>query len=113
MKMSDMKLPKKTKKNTLSEAPVGMSEQEQYPYGLKIRLESEEIVKMPHLKGYKTGDEVYVSGIGKVVSTSMRETMGEKENRSMEIQLEKFGCEMQAEDNDEKEKELNDRAKYM
>ncbi len=33
-----------------------------------------------------------IKGVGKVISTSINETTGGKEHRSMEIQMERIGC---------------------
>jgi len=64
-------------------------EREQYPYGLQLRFEQEQVAKMPKLKTFKVGDKVSVTGIGEVIELRMREEQGGKESWTVEIQIKK------------------------
>ena len=92
MKITDVKLPKKTTAEAKTDCqPVGYEDREQWPYGLQIRFEKEQIAKMPEVAKLKVGDTVSVSGIGKVISVRMSERRGGKDDHSVEIQIEQVG----------------------
>ena len=57
MKMADMKLPKKSKKEMDEGIPVSSS-QDEYPWGLRITLNEDQVKKLEHVMGYKVDDEV-------------------------------------------------------
>lgn len=92
----DMKLPKKTKEDLKKEGMVMLSteNQEQWPYGLQIRFEKEEIDKMPSLINYKVGDMVILQAEARVTSISMSERQSGKEDHSVGIQIEKVSVEL-------------------
>ncbi len=116
MKMIDMKLKKKGKSELkTSEAPISTS-QEEYPYGLRLRLDSEQLEKMPHLKKMEVKDEIQVQGMGRVVSVSMNKSMDGKEQYNVEIQIEKLSCDPMESDNEEEDtiaSEKKDALRYM
>jgi len=89
MKLVDMKEPKRKRdKNTTMEAPMDY-DREKYPYGLRLRLENEQIKKIKGIKDFKVGDTVSVIGTGKI--TTIRISEDQKSNdHSIEIQLEKI-----------------------
>ena len=91
----DMKLPKKTKEELKKEGLVQTptANQEQWPYGLEIRFEKEEIDKMPPLINYKIGDGVIIQAEASVTSISMSERQSGEEDHSMSIQIEKISVE--------------------
>ena len=92
MKLTDMKLPKKTKAEAKTDCqPIGYEDREQWPYGLQIRFEKEQIAKMPEVVGLKVGDIMNISGIGKVISVRMSERRGSQDDHSVEIQIEQIG----------------------
>ena len=91
MKLTDMKLPKKTKAELKTECqPIGCEDEDRWPYGLRIDFEKEQVAKMPEVAGLKVGDAVSISGIGKVTSVRMSERHG-KDDHSVEIQIEQVG----------------------
>ena len=92
MKLTDMKLVKKNKDETIAKQPT-MEEHDQWPYGLQLRFESEQVNKLPYLKNMKIGEKVSVSGIGEVTSIRMNEKKGAKEDYTVEVQIQKIGCE--------------------
>ena len=93
MKLTDMKLPKKTKAELTEPKQSSDVEQDRWPYGLQLRFESEQVNKLPYLKNMKIGEKVSVSGIGEVTSIRMNEKKGGKEDYTVEVQIQKIGCE--------------------
>ena len=92
--MVDMKMPKKSKPEMEKECCVGPSAaQDRWPYGLQIRFEKEQIDKLPSLVEYKVGDKVSVTAEGTVTAIRMSERQGGDPDHTVEIQLEKVGCE--------------------
>jgi aspartyl-tRNA synthetase len=91
MKLIDMKLPKKTKKELEAIPSVKMDERDRWPYGLQLRFEKEQISKMPELERLKVGNVVNISGIGKVVGVRMSERQKGENDHTIEVQIEKIG----------------------
>ena len=90
MKLTDTKLPKKTKAELKTECtPIGLGDEDRWPYGLRINFQKEQIAKMPEVAKLKVGDTVSVSGTGKVISVRMSERRGGKDDHNVEIQIEK------------------------
>jgi hypothetical protein len=89
MKLFDMKKPKpkKDKKGGLVE-PV--YDEDKYPWGLRLNFNSDEVRKIPALKGLSVGDEVTLQAKAKVIEVSARDTQKSSENR-VELQLVKVG----------------------
>jgi len=98
MELVDMKLPKKSEKEMKAEcAPVyGSDKQDRWPYGLRLRFETEQVKKLPELKNYKVGDKVEINAIASVIEVRMSETQStdsEKEARyAVELQIEQIAC---------------------
>lgn len=91
--MIDMKLPKKTKAELKADYGVPSSlEQDQYPYGLRLHFESEQIKLMPSLKKYSVGDKVIIQAEGVVTSKEERAQQDREDRYSLGIQLEKISC---------------------
>ena len=91
MKMIGLKLPKKSNEIATAEAPK--VDRDQWPYGMQLRFESEQVDKMPHLEKMKVGQKVEVMGMGEVTSIHMREESGGKKKYTIEVQLHEVGCE--------------------
>ena len=92
MRLTDMKLPKKSKKELeASCVSPGYADEDRWPYGLQIRFEKEQIAKMPEVAKLKVGDTVNVSGTGKVILVRMSEQHGGKDDHCVEIQIEQIG----------------------
>jgi hypothetical protein len=83
----DMKV-KKTKKSSTPEC-VEYSPPE-YPYGLKINLETEQCDKIPELMKMKPGDRVSIIGDACISSISIDQRQNDKECKSVSIQIEKM-----------------------
>lgn len=93
MEMKDMKLPKKTEKEMKKDCSPCIDSGEQYPYGLQLRFENEQIDKIPSLADYKVGDKVIVTAEAAVTSIRMSERKDKKDDYTVEMQIEKIGCE--------------------
>jgi hypothetical protein len=92
--MVDMKLPKRSKDDTLKGCcePVSTSSQEMWPYGLQIRFEKDQVKKMPGLKEYKVGEKVKIMAEATVTSIRVSERQGGDEQHTVEMQIEKIAC---------------------
>lgn len=91
MKMADMKLPKSSKKDgNLAVAMV--SGKEEYPYGLRLDLNEDQLKNLGSLFESDTDTEVMIHAKGKVLSKRSEARTGGKSDRSMEIQITSIGC---------------------
>jgi len=86
----DMKLPKKSKEE-LATAKQPELPQDQWPYGLQLRFESEQVDKLPQLEKVEIGERVMVTGVGEVTSIRMSERKQGKKDWSVEVQIQKIG----------------------
>lgn len=85
----DMKLPKReVEKTTKAAQPV---ESEQWPYGLQLRFESEQVDKLPQLQTMEIGERVLISGVGEVTSISKSERKSGSNDWTVQVQLKKIG----------------------
>jgi hypothetical protein len=87
----DMKLPAKSKKDTM--AVPCEAERELYPYGLKLTFDKEQIAKLPELDGAKVGDTVTVEATGTIVAVRISERKKENPDHTVEIQIENISIE--------------------
>ena len=93
MKLIDMKLPKKSKKEMEGEmpAPVPM-DQPEYPYGLTLRFDKEQVEKLSSLDNIESGETVYIQARGYVKAVMTEDMHGKGRVRNqVEIQLQKIG----------------------
>lgn len=81
---TDLKLPKPTKKDLAALAPTENSGP-RYPYGMRLRFESDLLKKFPELKRAKIEEDVVVEAVG--VVTEIRKVEGESNSHSIELQL--------------------------
>jgi len=93
MNLVDIKLPKKTKEELKKEGMPSTDDQEQWPYGLRLDFEKEQVDKMASLKNLNVGDKVLVQGEGSVVEVRMSERQGGEDRHSVCIQIEKVSVE--------------------
>ncbi len=91
MKLVDMKNEKKPKDSKCSES-VCCAEDE-YPYGLRLNFNSPQVKKMPSLMSFKVGDKVNVVAEATVVTMRSSTRMKGEDENSIELQVEKVGCE--------------------
>lgn len=89
MKMVDMKLSKSPKKEGMGVVmPEAMKDE--YPYGLRISLDKDQIEKL----GFdgNVGDEVIVHAMGTITSKSENNVQGGKKEKRLEIQIKNLSC---------------------
>lgn len=92
MKMADMKMSKKSAKENMT-VGVAVSESEEYPYGLRITLDEDQVKKIPNVMDYKPDTVVHIMATGKVTKSESIDTSGGKSRRSVSIQITEIGCE--------------------
>ena len=108
MQMIDMKSTVKTKDSSL----VSPVEQDEYPYGLRIRLDNDTLKKLGLTELPAIDSEHKLVALVCVVGLTMNESAGEGEPyRSVELQIEQMAL-MPAEEEDD-EGERKDPAKAM
>ena len=88
-KLIDMKLPS-FKKTELDQPEPVVPRRDQYPYGLQLRFEQEQVEKLPKLKNFRVGEQVVIHGKGEVTEIRMREEVGGKESWTIEVQIKKI-----------------------
>lgn len=91
MALTDMKRPKPKKSEMDKMVQPAMVEGDRYPWGLRIRLEKDELEKLGvGAADFKIGQTVTIQAQGKVTSISSRESTGsEKAMQDVAIQIEK------------------------
>ena len=92
MKLINMKKPKLTKEEMKEQAveipsPEG---EDRYPYGLRIRLQSDEVAKIESLQKIEAGAMVMIKALGKVTEVSVVDSEDDK-RRTVEIQIHEIG----------------------
>lgn len=94
MSLVSMKNKKKSKVE-LKKLMEGSSpeEQEEWPWGLRLRFEKEQIEKLPLLDKLEVGDSVKISAEGMVSTVSNFERQDGEDDHTVEIQLKKVGVE--------------------
>ena len=83
MKLTSMKMAKKEKSNS----PQPESEQPEFPWGLRITLETEQIAKLGGLKGCEVGEDAGIQASSKIISIRKEESKGDKNRHTIEIQI--------------------------
>lgn len=92
MNLVDMKLSKKTKKEIKDMCSPCMPDQEQYPWGLQLRFENEEVKKIPSLTDFNVGDKVVISAEAVVTEVRMSERQGGDSSHTVEMQIHLIAC---------------------
>jgi len=93
MELTEMKLPPPKKKGESTVAYDGPFGSEMWPYGLRLSFEKEQIDKLPSLKNYKVGDVVSIQAKATVTQVSSTERQKGSDRYTVEMQIEKIGCE--------------------
>ncbi len=98
VELIDIKLPKKTKEELKKEMgmdmpTVAMKDQEQWPYGLKLDFEKEQVDKISSLKNLNVGDKVLIQAEASVIEVRMSERQGGEDRHNVCIQIEKVSVE--------------------
>lgn len=87
----DMKMSKAQKKDMMPTA-VGADSGPDYPYGIRLQLDSGSLDKLGMSKLPKVGAKVMVHAMGVVTSVSQHESKN-NDSRNVEIQLQEMGVE--------------------
>ncbi len=90
MDLVDMALPKRPKKK--SDEAYGF-DQPEFPYGLQLRFEREQVKVLPALKTFQVGDRVLITGEATVSMVRQQELKDKEPDYVVEMQLEKVACE--------------------
>ena len=72
---------------------VGSEDREQWPYGLQISFEPEQIDLLPYLNEVQVGDKIVIKGIARITSISESECMNQKPGKCIRVQIESIKCE--------------------
>ena len=87
MTLVDLKLPKK---HPLADEKPDIV-RPNYPWGLQLTFEQEQIAKLPMLKKAAAGDMVAISGLAKVTSVEVTDKDKEKKRHTVRMQIQKIG----------------------
>jgi hypothetical protein len=90
MKLVDMKRPKR---KVVRNGPELATMEDKYPFGLTVRLEKDQMAKLPSIKNVKAGEVVSLISEAKVISTRIEDNMRGGENHTVELQLQKIAVE--------------------
>jgi len=84
MELKSMKSKPSEVKEEIAESRM---EEEKYPYGLRIHLDSNSIENLAMKELPKVGDSIMVFGKATISGVHESESMGGKKNRSVDIQI--------------------------
>ena len=90
MNLIDLRLPKKTKKELKADTMPSLSSEE-YPYNFRLSFGTEQMPKFPQLEKVKIGEKVGIQGIGEIMEVRKVDRQGDKNQFSIEIQIQKIG----------------------
>jgi hypothetical protein len=96
--MISLKRTKKEIKKTRNVEIASDSSYDEYPWGTKLRFEEDEISKIKEIQGLNVGDSVFINAIGSVVEKSEHSRTKGKDNKTIEIQIEKISIDSKAEE---------------
>ena len=85
MNLIDMKMPKR--KSDLEAVKTDPENREEYPYGLQLRFEKEQIEKINSLKKIEAGAKVSITAVGNVTEVRVTNSLTNKKRHSVEIQI--------------------------
>ncbi len=96
MKMVNVKLEKKSKKELAKEGMVTQStmERDEYPWNLRVRFETEQVKKIEGMEELDTKDKVRMVAMCSVTSKSINKKSDGKDSVSVELQIEEVGMEI-------------------
>ena len=93
MKLIDMKLPKKTKKEIeegMKPAPLE-EERDRYPWGLRLNFDKKEVDKLKILQRIDAGAKVKIQAEAKVIEVRTTDSDKGRSRHNVEIQIQKIG----------------------
>lgn len=90
MKLIDIKLPKKTKKELKEEAVVPSLDRDEYPWGMQLDFEKEQIKKLSSLQGIQIATTVNIQAVGKVTRVEVTDRERGRARHNVQIQVQKI-----------------------
>ncbi|QGH73454.1 MAG: capsid accessory protein [Podoviridae sp. cty5g4] len=87
--MVSMKIVKKKKTDLIEN-------ENEWPYGLRLALDEEQVSKIPVLENLNTGDKVIICSEGHIMSKKYNESVDGDDWRTVEIQIEKISIKPKA-----------------
>ena len=93
MQLIDMELPKRNKKDQEKCCEPCTLDQDKYPYGLKLRLEKEQIAKFMSLKDVTAKTKLMIEAEASIVEIRTTELQDGEDSCTIEIQIEKLSIE--------------------
>lgn len=100
-KLVDMKLSQSARRAMVE--PMETDKGPQYPWGLVLRLETDQLKKLGIKKLPSPGTEFHIRAVGKVDSIHESQAMGNRGDRSMSLQIVYLGVSEEAEPYDKVE----------
>jgi len=90
MKLTSMKLAPKKKENTADKccAPVCCDDKDEFPYGLQINLETEQIKKLGGMGDFDIDEKVTIQAIGSITKIETEKRQNGEDRNSVRIQIE-------------------------
>lgn len=92
MKITSMKLPKAKKSSEVAPSTISVDGGDEYPYGLRISLNEDQIKKLEGLFDVDVNGKVMLHAEAYISSKESREQKGGKPERSMSIQITGISC---------------------
>ena len=90
MKLTSMKLAPKKKEDTGDKccAPVCCDDKDEFPYGLQINLETEQIKKLGGMADFDIDDKITIQATGSIIQIEKEKRQGGKDRNTVRIQIE-------------------------
>lgn len=92
MMLVDMKVPKLTPAQRKKQQSVGLDSQEEYPWGLRLRLQREQLEALGiDVAKLEVGADVRLQAVCSVVSVSQERSKGQDARQGLDLQVTKLG----------------------
>jgi len=91
MKLTSVKLDPKKKEDTNEKccpATVGESNKPEFPWGMQITLETEQIKKLGGMNDFDIDDKVTIQATGSIIMIEKEKRQGSKDRNTVRIQIE-------------------------
>lgn len=93
MKLSSMRLPKMSKKEMGEKMTVGIpGDRDEFPYGLRLNLNEDQIKKLDGLFEADVEGEVMIHAKAKIIDKRSHDMKGGKTERNIELQITDLAC---------------------
>lgn len=102
MQMQSMKLPKLSKKEMGEKITASYpGDREEYPYGLRLNLNEDQIKKLEGLFDADVEGEIMIHAKAKIIDKRSHDMKGGKTERNIELQIMDMACKPMMEEGDE------------